>query len=164
MPSWLASSYMQLALQTQPSVSFDWTSGLFGLANTAESEAALLSVFNMRTIPLNTNLPPPSPLFQASSNNTSTGLLLSPMTTQTQGSGPSIFPSSAPSGSVNVAAAGTVQSPTPSTSNTRPPPGAKPMQDSPATSKLSQKDLEAFRASKFILGQIPETAPPPDLC
>lgn len=31
-------------------------------------------------------------------------------------------------------------------------------------SDLSPEDLEAFKADKFILGKIPEKAPPPNLC
>ena len=33
-----------------------------------------------------------------------------------------------------------------------------------STLKISEKDLEAFKADRFICGQVPECPPPPELC
>ena len=37
-------------------------------------------------------------------------------------------------------------------------------QDGSSSSELTQEELEAFRAPEFVLGKIPEHAPPPELC
>ena len=34
----------------------------------------------------------------------------------------------------------------------------------PSTLKLSEKDIEAYKANEFILGQVPECPPPVELC
>ena len=33
-----------------------------------------------------------------------------------------------------------------------------------STLKITDKDLEAFKADRFICGQVPECPPPPELC
>ena len=34
----------------------------------------------------------------------------------------------------------------------------------PSTLKLSEKDIEAYKAKEFIIGQVPECPPPVELC
>ena len=122
---------------TQPSVissAGDWGAGLFGPLSTTSQDGAAASIF---------------------SSNFATNPLS--MSTSASASRPQPALSSLSQGS-NI---------------TKPlfsPPAIQPAQQALTPNakaqdcELSQEDLGAFKADKFVLGKIPEHAPPPDLC
>lgn len=117
--------------------------GLFGPISPAiSSDSVVSTLFSTRTNSEDAKLPPMS-LFQSDDKPASV----------------SMFSTSSPgSGSLPVLQP-------PEQSQVQPSvPEKKTILTQESTNALTQKDLEAFKADKFILGKIPEHAPPLELC
>lgn len=150
----------------------DWNSGLFGPASTASCDAAISSLFSTRASgSLN-----PQPLFQDIDTNTQASSIFPPapaITTQatqslfqpTSTQAPSVLSTNAPGPVTTQVIQGTemtvdsVAQAAVSASSA----GSTAVMQSGPSGKVTQEDLEAFKADRFELGKIPETAPPPDL-
>lgn len=132
-----------------PPPSSGGSGGLFASASTTKSDDNITaSVFNTRTsAPFTSGSKPSdaSPLFQQQATAAAGGLLFAQPAAQTN-------PFFQPSGLSSLAD----QVPSQPQDSTTP--------HAHNDVKLTEEELEAFKAKEFVLGKIPEHLPPPHLC